>query len=954
MKTAIVTFLLLVLGAYQCPITQGQQALEDRVKARHFTLQVLPILKSKCYGCHGNDPNNVQGDYDLRTRDTALKGGESGVAAIVVGAPDQSPLMEAVRWDGLEMPPKENDRLDETQIDILSEWIRSGAAWPDEQEQSVIRSAFQSSIETAEGVRFPTSRGQSDEWTQRTYQTTDVWAFQAFEKPRVPENIGHPIDAFIAKKLTAKNLSMAPRATAETLIRRASYDLTGLPPTPQEVTEFKLADRENPAKAWRELIDHFMAKPQYGERWAQHWLDVVRYADTSGLSNDFERSNAWRYRDYVVRSFNQDKPYNHFVIEQLAADDLVKEQERSEDGNNANGYHIPQAEAAVATGFLRMGPWEHTAMSPERVSRQNYLDDVVNAIGQSFLSTPLRCCKCHDHKFDPIPTRDYYRFYSALATTQPAEVHARFLPSENLAAFEEEKQHVSTLLEHSTGEQNRLYNKREAAAKVWYQEQGIPEQYVPFAKRRQMGDNSNKPRRFIGLTVEEEGILKVREGEVRIWTRRLERFQPLAQSVYYGGDLLMNSGKLRKPNNNSNNKKRLALHNTLPISYIYEGGSVLAPGEKVTPGVLSALQIPAFTGTEEDPYALPRSKDRRRLALARWIANGKNPLTKRSIVNRVWTYHFGKGLAGNPNNFGVSGKKPTHPELLNWLAEDFIESGWRIKRLHRLIMTSRAYQASTQHPDMQRIEQVDPSHDLLAVFQPRRLSAEEIRDSLLSASGELSDQVGGLPSRPEINLEVALAPRMVQFSLAPAYQPSRTPQGRNRRSLYAYRVRGLADPIMEVFNKPNSDESCELRDTASVSPQVFAMMNSDNVTKRSIAMAQRLAEQKDSIDQQIRYGFEVLGLKPPKPETLNLLVEHFNQMKAYHKKHPPKPQHYPIQLPRSVVEEFSGEACHYVERLDIYENYVPDLHPWDVTPDTRAMADICLLLFNSNEFIYVY
>ena len=591
-------------------------------------------------------------------------------------------------------------------------------------------------------------------------------------------------------------------------------------------------------------------------------------------------------------------------------------------------------------------------MSPERVSRQNYLDDVVNAIGQSFLSTPLRCCKCHDHKFDPIPTRDYYRFYSALATTQPAEVKAGFLKTENLAAFDDEKIHVTTLLEHSSAEQDRLYAKREAAAKAWYQEQGIPEQYVPFAKRRQMGDNSNKPRRFIGLTVEEEGILKVREGEVRIWTRRLERFQPLAQSVYYGGDLLMNSGKLRRPN--KKNQKRMALHNTMPISHIYEGGSVLAPGQEVTPGVLSAIQVPAFSGTSEDPYALPQSKDRRRLALARWIANGSNPLTKRSIVNRVWNYHFGKGLAGNPNNFGVSGKKPTHPELLNWLAEDFIESGWRIKRLHRLIMTSRAYQASTHHPNMQRLEQVDPNQELLAVFQPRRLTAEEIRDSLLWASGELSDQIGGLPSRPEINLEVALAPRMVQFSLAPAYQPSRTPQGRNRRSLYAYRVRGLADPIMEVFNKPNPDESCELRDTASVSPQVFAMMNSDNVTKRSIAMAERLAEQSGAIDQQIRYGFELLGLKPPTAATMGLLVEHFNKMKIYHQKNPPQHQNYPVQLPRSVVEEFSGEACHYVERLDIYENYVSDLNPWDVTPETRALADICLLLFNSNEFIYVY
>ncbi len=957
-KVALIACLL-ILGS-SCAPSAAQNVSNEDAQAKLFTLQVLPLLKSKCFGCHGNDPDNLQGDYDLRTRQSALKGGESGSPAIVVGKPGASPLLEAINWEGLEMPPKENDRLNEQQIEIIRQWIQSGAAWPSQEKQTEIKKQLWSSADPGKGMRLENSGGLSEEWTYRTYAPEDVWAFQPFEKPKVPATHKHPIDAFIEKELDETNLEMAPQADAATLIRRATYDLTGLPPTPDEVTQFELASQQNHKKAWNDLITRLLARPQYGERWGQHWLDVVRYADTSGMSNDFERSNAWRYRDYVVRSFNQNKPYNHFIIEQLAADDLVREQEKSEDGKNANGYTIAPAEAQVATGFLRMGPWEHTAMSPERVSRQNYLDDMVNSIGQTFLSVPLRCCKCHDHKFDPIPTRDYYRFYAALATTQPAEMKAALLPGENQAAFSEERAHVEALLDYSTKERDKLYAKREVAARKWYEERGIADQYVPFNKRQILGRQKffeeneavKIPPRFIGLTSEEEGVLKVREGESRIWTRRLERFQPLAQSVYYGGDILANSRMLRPPN--PKNKKLMEKHKTMPTSHIYEGGSVEAMGQQVTPGVLSALQVSTYHGDQEDPYSLPKVTDRRRIALARWITKKDNPLTKRSIVNRIWSYHFGKGLAGNPNNFGATGKKPTHPDLLNWLAEDFVDHGWRIKRLHRLIMTSAAYQASTTHPDKEQLDAADPNHDLLTVFQPRRLSAEEIRDSLLAASGELNPSVGGLPARPEINLEVALAPRMVQFSLAPAYQPNRTPEMRNRRSIYAYRICGLADPMMEVFNRPKPDESCEVRDTASVSPQVFTLMNSDSITKRSIAMASRLEKEAESIEDQIRLGFALLGLNQPSEGTVELLVEHFEKMSRYHGENPPQPGDYPVELARSVVEEFTGETCHYVERLDIYENYVPDLHPADVKPGTRALADICLLLFNSNEFIYVY
>ncbi|MEE2825026.1 MAG: DUF1549 domain-containing protein, partial [Planctomycetota bacterium] len=328
MKTAPFLTLCIIFLAYLNQPAIGQTDLNSDQQAELFTLQILPLLKSKCFGCHGNDPDNLKGDYDLRSRSAALAGGESGSPSIIPGHADQSPLLEAIRWEGLEMPPKENDRLDEQQIALIERWIDAGATWPNEATQAEIRKKQWSSADPADGVRVKNSGGLDDEWTYRTYKPEEIWAFQPYQTPTLPDAHPHPIDAFLESKLKAANIKLAPRADAATLIRRATYDLTGLPPTPEEVEQFERASRKNQAKAWDDLLNRLLAKPQYGERWGQHWLDVVRYADTSGMSNDYERSNAWRYRDYVVRSFNQDKPYNHFIIEQLAADDLVREQEK--------------------------------------------------------------------------------------------------------------------------------------------------------------------------------------------------------------------------------------------------------------------------------------------------------------------------------------------------------------------------------------------------------------------------------------------------------------------------------------------------------------------------------------------------------------------------------------------------------------------------------------------------
>ncbi|MGF1582973.1 MAG: PSD1 and planctomycete cytochrome C domain-containing protein [Gemmataceae bacterium] len=897
---------------------------------RLFTLKVLPLLKGRCLGCHGEKPRRLRGGFDVRTRAALLRGGNSEKPAVIPGTPQASPLYHAVLWKDLKMPPKENDRLNKQEIKWIRAWIVAGAPWPDAKKQAKYRAKEWSQPANKDGVLVTTSGGLSKEWTYRRYLPKDLWAFQPLQKVAPPMK-GHPIDAFIHQKLNQLKLKPAPRADKLTLIRRATYDLTGLPPTPKEIEAFL---KDTSPNAWEKVIDRLLASPHYGEQWGRHWLDVTRYGDTSGYSNDWERSNAWRYRDYVIRSINSDKPFNRFILEQIAGDEL--------DPDNP--------EMLIAVGFLRMGPWEHTPMSQVTVSRQLWLDDVTNSVGQVFLSTPLRCCKCHDHKFDPFPIRDYYRFQAAFATTQLAERPVPFLPCENRKGFEQGRARVHKLLKWAQDDANRVKAKETRAAMEWYKQRGLP--YISrYSKEAKKLPEGKKHPRFIGLDHTDQGFQKVRLQDARIWTRRLERYQPRAQSVYNGGNLYQRSQILRMPKKQWEKQKS----KVVPTTFILAGGSVQSPKQKVTPGVLSAIPVSLSKDHKPSfPTSVPTTMENRRLALAKWIAHPENPLTTRSIVNRIWQYHFGKGIAENANNFGKTGSYPTHPELLDWLTRHFIEHGWSMKKLHRLIMTSETYQQSSRHPDLASVRKVDPTNKFLAHFWPRRLSAEELRDSMLIVSGELNKEMGGLPIKPEINLDVALQPRMLQFSLAPAYQPSRTPNERNRRSIYAYRCRGQANPFFKVFNQPNPDDSCERRETSTVTPQVFTMMNSDNAVNRAIALALRVQKEAKALSGQLDQAYKLAFGRFPTRNEKELLVHHVRKMVAYHRKHPPKKIAFPTKVTRSLVEELSGKSFDYIERLDMYENYVPHKNPWDVSAETRALADVCLLLLNANEFVYVY
>jgi len=861
-----------------------------------FVRQIQPLFVAKCGGCHGKDAKELKGGFDMRDRRGLLTGGESEEPAIVPGKPDSSPLFKAILWeDGLEMPPKENDRLTKQQMELVRVWIAHQAPWPNATRQKELLKKVVAT--SADGVIVKTSGGQSPSWTNRLYRPEDLWAYQPIRDPKVPwEYLGkltvnnrNPIDAFIERKLSAAGLPSTKLADRRTFIRRATFDLTGLPPTPQQIKAFL-------AGTWDEAIDsllnRLLSSPRYGEQWGKHWLDVVRYADSSGFANDYARPNAWRYRDYVIRSFNNDKPYDQFIREQIAGDEI--------DAKNT--------ENLIAVGFLRMGPWEHTSMSVDAVTRQHFLDDVTNSVGVTFLGHELRCAKCHDHKFDPIPTLDYYRIQAVFAPVQFADRGAAYLPHENSKSLQDVEARMQRLIAKG----------------------GVRSIKTLPAEARPVNEYD--------LDTESKGHAKVNRKRSGILKRGLKAAKPLAFSVY--------SGQQRRFQSRTVVNKPGRIGGVAPATHVLKGGSIETPGAQVAPGILSTA---SFT-TKSD---LTSNTIGRRREFARWVASPKNPLTARVMVNRIWQYHFGRGLAGNPNNFGKTGQKPTHPELLDLLASYFIKNDWSIKKLHRLIMTSNTFRRSGG-PVPDKAAEVDPDNKLLSHFKPRRLAAEELRDSMLAISGELNLEMGGFPNHPAINMEIAMQPRHVMGSVAMAYQPSRTPQERHRRTVYAERIRTLRDPMLEVFNQPNLDVSCEARDVATTTPQVFTLFNGQNSYDRAIAMAVRIEKTKKTVANQIELMFQLAFGRDATPDEIEVCSAHIAKMTKHHEKNPSVKVEPPKYVVRQMVEELTGLNFYWVEDLDIYQDYVPDQNSWDVELATRALADVCLVVFNSNEFMYVY
>lgn len=759
-----------------------------------FVKKIKPLLEFKCGGCHGDAGEKIKGNYDMRSRSGLLRGGESGDPSLIPGKPDVSPLFIAVTWkdSDLEMPPKENDRLDAKQIADLRAWIEAGAPWVESRVKSPVVKGGLGSWSAPDGdglVRVKLTKAESESWANRGYDPKKLWAFR---KPSVaikpPTSSEHPIDAFVNSKLKQIGLQPGPKADAKSLKRRLGFSLTGLPPTKRDLV-----------MSYEKLMNRLMASPHYGERMAQQWLDVTRYADSNGFARDEERPDAHLYRTYVIESFNSDKPYDRFVKEQIAGDEL-------------------EMAGQDALAFLWMGPFEMTGMTSAAVARQMWLDDVVNSVGVTFLGQELRCAKCHDHKFDPITTRDYYSMQAVFGSTN----------------------------HHLKG------------------------------------------------------------GNYRI--------------------------RKQKP---------------LPVQ-ILKGGSLESPTEKVSPGLLSALR---HTGETH----VPKSGQGRRTALADWIASRDNALTARVIVNRVWSWHFGRGIVATPNGFGSMGSKPTHPELLDWLANWFVENGWSIKKLNRLILTSETYQRSTRHPEMATIRERDPDGVYLASFAPRRLTAEEIRDTMLVASGELNRDIGGKSFRAEINWEVAFQARLAMGKVLPPWEPEAKRKDRNRRSIYAMRIRNLGHPLMEVLNRPPTELSCEKRDETTVVTQAFSLFHGEFSNERALALADlAMKENPKSLEAQIKQVFLQVLSRMPSADEMARSRRHVDGMLLHHKANPPVRNELPKEVTLPNVIEKTGRPAYTKFTLERLATYERDLQPWEVSPETRALSDLCLVLLNSSEFLHIY
>lgn len=890
-----------------------------------FALKVRPLLAEKCLSCHGQEPHRLEGGFDLSTRARLLEGGDSfGDTVVVSGDAELSALYAMVRRlePDFEMPPKESEKLTEEQAWWIRDWINGGAPWPDEKRVAEIYDRY------AEGITWKTRGGLSEDWTKRKYKSEDLWAYQPLSKDSADRlqglQGGEPIDVFISDRLKRAQLLPAGSADRQTLIRRATFDLLGLPPKPEDVTAF-VEDTRSDDLAYQALVDRLLDSPQYGEQWGRHWLDVVRYADSSGFANDWERPNAWRYRDYVIRSFNTDKPYDEFVREQLAGDEISDH----------------DSEKLIAAGFLRMGPWEQTGMSVAKVTRQLFLDDVTDSVGQVFLAHALQCCRCHDHKFDPIPTQDYYAFQAVFATTQFAEIDADWLPVENLTGMEEDRSYHALRIKETNRMLAALSTLKAENERQWFEQQGLSYKTRAEAKAARAPKEHFPPNNLL-TTPDQFGQDRIgRKWQTRFpW--EMDRYKPIAYTVF--------SGNTKLPKNVTSRlfpPEKRDLDARPQQTFILTGGDVFAASTEVSPAALSA--VPG--GLD---FQVPQKMTGRRAALADWIVSPENTLTARVMVNRIWQYHFGKGIAGNPNNFGTTGKKPTHPQLLDWLAAEFIRNKWSIKHMHRVIMMSETYRRSGQHADPERLAKIDSDQQLYATFVPRRLEAEELRDAMLAVSDELNPASGGIPIRPDMNMEAALQPRMIMGTFAPSYVPNPKPADRNRRSIYALKLRGQRDPLMETFNQPGSDKSCEIRDSSTISPQALTLLNGDETNDRALAFAASVRRNAASdMDAIAAIYLRAYGRLPVRSETAAAL-KFWQSMETVQSQLDFKPRQYPTEVVRHASEENTGEPFTFTERLFAYEDYVHDLQLHEVDAKTRALADICLAVFNSNEFVFVY
>ena len=720
--------------------------------------------------------------------------------------------------------------------------------------------------------------------------STTHWAFRApvsrISRVLNAPWVRNPIDAFVLERLQKEGIAPAAEAPKAALIRRAYLDLIGLPPTPKEVEQF-LAD-ESP-DAYDQLVDRLLASPQYGERWARHWLDLARFAESEGFKADETRPNAWRYRDYVIQSFNEDKPYDRFVREQIAGDEIWPD-----DPN-----------ARVATYFLRGYPDESNARELFQ-RRQELLNDITDTTGAVFLGLTMGCARCHDHKYDPIPQRDYYRlqaFFADVRADDNFPIASREQVREHdakLAVWKEKTQAIRD-------EMARLEEPKRQAILKDYFDKYPPE--IQVALRKDPKDRTpmdwllyHKAAQYMepesyqylapspACAAALKGDAKKRYAELK---KELAEYDDLKPADLPVGTGVCDAGREAPPH------------------YLLKRGVYNAPTVEVKPGFLSVID-PA------DPTITPPeglNSTGRRTVLAHWLASPDNPLAARVMVNRVWQYHFGRGIVATPSDFGVKGEPPTQPELLDWLAVRFVKDGWSLKKLHRLIMTSATYRQSTA-PNT-AYAKIDPDDALLWRFPRKRLEAEVIRDSGLAIAGELNPKMGGPGGFPEIP---------AGMEVRGGWSVSKDEAERDRRSVYIFVRRNTRYPMLEAFDIPDPYESCPRRYMTTTPSQALTLLNNKLVLDWAQHFAGRvLADAGPDREALVRSAWRLAYSREPGSDEMETMCRFFDRQTA-------------------IV----------AERLAHGEKAALPLPPNDKlpAPDGAALVDLCHVLMNSNEFVY--
>ncbi len=823
-----------------------------------FATEVAPILEQQCQQCHG-EKQQMSG-LRLDSRDSLLQGGTGG-PAVVPGDSEESLLFRHV--SGLAEPRMPfGGALTPDQVAVLRRWIDDGAEWPAAAENE-----------------------ESKTW----------WAFRHPVRQAPPETDRHPIDAFLSEQLADKGLKRAPRADPPTLVRRAYLDLVGLLPPPEVVAAFE----RNPSReAFARLVEQLLDSPQYGERWGRHWLDAVRYADSSGYEHDYDQPNAWRYRDYVITSFNDDKPYDRFVKEQLAGDEL-------DDGS---------FDSLTATGMLRVGPRVLFREKDNPQYRYSYLDDIIATTGRVFLGLTVDCARCHDHKFDAISQMDYYRTMAVFfpyirydfpladeetvarhraatkavhALTEPLlqqieEIEAPYVRAarqRTLAKFPEEIQ-----VAVRTPEEARTPGQKLLAAQVESLSAGSFDDLVSPEDAKRIGSIKRRIKETeSGLPAPLPTAMGVRDGDYR--------FAPNGR-----GDEVQPGKGDREDFSGIEGTWLPTANYSPPTTYFLPNADYRTKGPAVEPGLIKALAR-GQSFTPKPPRH--RVSTGRRLALAEWIASPENPLTARVMANRIWMHHFGEGIVYTASNFGSMGTYPTNPKLLDWLATEFVRQGWSLKAMHRLIMTSESYQMDSAHANPAAAK-VDPDNKLLWRFRQRRLEGEVIRDIILDAAGNLNLQAGGPGFFPPIPDEVRESFPKGKWDAAP-------PGPENwRRSVYAYAKRGLRYPFFEVFDLPNMNVSCERRTTTTVPTQALTLLNNRFTLQQARHFAERVAGLADDAESRIREAYRITLSRFPTEKEMEANLNFLRNQEEYH----------------------GGDAI-------------------------AALTDLCDVILNLNEFLYV-